>query len=469
MFLDIDKRAHGGLAAVDSDGNKLTYLNLIEFSDFLKEKVERRSIVFFLCNNNVGGIAWYIAMLNSGIVPLLLSSSMDRELFDLLFNEYEPQYVCLPNDKVCSYSYKEVCNAYGYSILKTEKKSYPIYSDLSLLLPTSGSTGSPKLVRHSYANITASAVNISSLFELTGNEKPMLDLPMFYTYGLSIVNSHIYAGATVLITNLGLMQKEYWDFFKEYQASTFTGVPYSYEILKRIRFTRMNFPHLEVLSQGGGKLSVEINREFAEWACNSGKKYIATYGQTEGTARMAYLKPEFAVSKCGSIGKVVPNGKLYLKDTDGNIIQSPGVQGELFYEGNNVTLGYARCKSDLALGDERNGVLNTGDIAEFDTEGFFYIVGRKSRFLKLFGYRIGLDECEQLVRSKFSVECACSGDDNGLVVYTTSNQFGREITDYLSQKTGVIPKAIQVKVIATIPKNEAGKILYGKLNSFENE
>lgn len=283
---------------------------------------------------------------------------------------------------------------------------------MSHLLPTSGSTGSPKLVRHCYANIEAAALNISTFFELKVTDRPLMVLPLYYTMGLSIVFSHFQVGATILITDLSMTDRAFWNFIKTERATSFTGVPYSFEILNLMRFFRMDLPDLELLTQGGGRMSKELNLKFAEYCREHGKRWVATYGQSEGTARMAYLPPEYAVSKCGSIGFAVPNGELSLMDSEGNTITLPNVEGEMCYRGRNVTLGYALEREDLLLGDERHGFLRTGDLAYRDKDGCYYIVGRMGRFLKLYGMRIGLDECERIIKGRYPIECACVGTDD---------------------------------------------------------
>ena len=318
-------------------------------------------------------------------------------------------------------------------------------------------------MRHSYKNLEAQARNISAFFGLDETERPMLDLPINYTYGLSVLNSHLYAGSTVLLTSLNVLDPGYWEFFNKNEATSITNVPYYYEILKKLRFFRMNLPSLRTLSQGGGKLSEKLHQEFAEYAQNTDKRFIVTYGQTEGSARMAYLPPEYALSKCGSIGKAIPNGHLFVIDEEGNEITEPGVVGEMVYKGPNVTLGYAQKGEDLTLGDERQGILHTGDMVKRDSDGFFYIVGRKSRFLKLCGFRVGLDECENIIKQAFDVECACVGNDECMEIYVTTSQRHEDIKKYIADKTNINSGVFLVHYIEKIPRNEAGKILYNKL------
>lgn len=465
MILSLDDKPKNAIAAIDSVGASLSYGELIDFSCSIGQAMPARSVVFVLCGNNVGGVAWSIGLINAGIVPLLINPHIENDLFEYLFNTYQPQYICVEDAQVCKYEGEVVYRALGYSALCTNNPSYPVYKELSHLLSTSGSTGSPKLVRHSYSNINFSALNVSAFFELDTSVRSLLVLPLYYTMGLSVVFSHLFVGATVLITDLSMTDGAFWKFIKELKATSFTGVPYSFEILNKLRFMRMQLPDMTLLTQGGGKMPKDLNVAFAEYCRDNGKRWVATYGQTEGTARMAYLPHEQALNKIGSIGRAIPNAELYLIDEQGDRIEQHHVEGEMCYRGGNVTLGYAVKKEDLLLGDERNGVLRTGDIAYKDEDGCFYIVGRMGRFLKLYGMRVGLDDCEQLLRSEFSIDCACVGNDEQMLIYTTSECCGSIIPDFLSKKTGVIQTAFKVVRIDEIPKSEAGKIQYSKLNN----
>lgn len=180
---------------------------------------------------------------------------------------------------------------------------------------------------------------------------------------------------------------------------------------------------------------------------------------------MAWLPPEYAISKLGSIGVAVPNGNLMLRDTNGNIIEESPATGEMCYSGKNVTMGYARCREDLELGDERNGFLPTGDIAYRDADGFYYIRGRLGRFLKIYGNRIGLDECEQIVKSAVKCECACTGNDEYIIVYLTDSDFAETAKTVLIEAIHLPANVIKTRIIDSMPKNDAGKILYAKLNN----
>ena len=464
-LLDIQSKPKDTLAAIDSNGNGVSIGEILALSDMLSGSLPKRSLMFILTENNVGGIAWVMAAILSGNVPLIISAHTESSLLATLTDTYLPQYICAPAHMAESGIEQVVAEEFDYKLRSTGSPMTNLHPELSHLLPTSGSTGSPKLVRHKYANIEAAGLNISTFFGLTDKDRPLMVLPLHYTMGLSMVFSHFKVGATILITDLSMTDPRFWKFMKEERATSFTGVPFSYEILDKMRFTRMKLPDLTLLTQGGGKMPSDLNLKFAEYCRDNGKRWIATYGQSEGTARMAWLPPEFAISKMGSIGIAVPNGRLSLRDSEGNeITESPAI-GEMCYEGKNVTMGYARCRDDLALCDERNGFLPTGDIAYRDDDGFYFIRGRMGRFLKIYGNRIGLDECEQIVRGAVSCECACTGNDDKLIVYITYGKESEKAKSALMEAVHLPANVIEIREIDVLPKNEAGKILYSKLSN----
>ena len=285
----------------------------------------------------------------------------------------------------------------------------------------------------------------------------MAILPMHYTMGLSVIASHLLAGATLLLSGRSLLDRGFWSMLKE--ATSFTGVPYSYELLMKMRFTRMDLPKLEVISQGGGKLTPEMFQALAEYARDKGKKFIATYGQSECTARMAYLPAELTLEKTCSIGFAEPGGQLSIVDAEGNETFEGEATGEMVYRGENVTLGYAYGVEDLQKGDENHGVMHTGDLARRDADGCYFIVGRLKRFLKIFGLRIGLDEVENLIKQEYKADCYCKGDDEKLVVLVTDPALVEALPGFIEEKTHLFHKNIEVRLVDAILRNEAGKVI----------
>lgn len=261
------------------------------------------------------------------------------------------------------------------------------------------------------------------------------------------------------------MSRRFWQFSREQEATSITGVPYTFEVLNRLGLSRMNLPTLRQISQGGGRLPAPLQREFASYIMSRGGRYWATYGQTECTARMAYLPPELALEKCGSIGRAIPQGTLSLRGEDGAVILGAHEEGEMHYAGPNVTLGYAYTGADLIRGDEFGGEVATGDLAWRDEDGLYYISGRKSRFLKLFGYRVSLDECERLVQDALGIECACTGSDEGLALCVTETSMAERARRHLLDATKLYPNSVRVYILPEIPRNPAGKVRYRELDS----
>lgn len=457
------------VALQDEFGRKLTYNELANETKSLSESIGKRALVFCLCENKIGSVIGYSAFINAGIVPVLLNAHLEKELLDNLLETYKPRFLWCPLE--LKREFENYCLIYSredYVLLETSYGvSHNLYPELALLLTTSGSTGSPKFVRQSYENIRANTDSIIEYLDLNESERAITTLPMNYTYGLSIINTHLMAGATILLTDKGLMQKEFWNFFKEEKATSFGGVPYTYEMLDRLRFYRMDLPSLRYMTQAGGKIIPELHKKFAEYANQNQKKFIVMYGQCEATARMGYLPSDRALEKCGSMGIVIPGGKFHLIDTEGNEITEPYVTGELVYEGANVTLGYAECAEDLAKADERGGILQTGDMAQIDDDGFYYIVGRKKRFLKIYGNRVNLDEIDRLIKGKFdNLDCASAGIDDHMYIFVTDQSKAEEVKSFVVEKTKLNPIAFKMVVIDAIPKNDAGKILYKELAKY---
>ena len=466
-------------AVVLENGEAVSYAKLASFAQNLTQNIapNPRPLVFHLCANELGALVAYVGFLNARIVPLVLNADLDFALFKSMLAEFLPAYLHLPNRRLKELSalpesanFETLFSQLGYSLVKTNfKKSYVVNDALALVQPTSGSTGSHKLVRQSYQNIQANTAAIVEYLALNESERAITTLPMNYNYGMSVINTHLAVGATLILTDKSIIQREFWQALKMQQATSFAGVPYTFEILDKLRFLRMDLPHLRYVTQAGGKLSTVLQEKFSKWAADKGKKFWVMYGASEATARMAYLPPEKASEKIGAIGIAIPHGRFSLMDENGNVITTPQTTGELVFEGANVALGYAETGEDLAKGDDFHGKLLTGDVAMFDDEGFYYIVGRKKRFLKIFGNRVSLDECENLLKAEFAgVDCVCAGRDDHLQIIVADSkaenvEHFEHFADFLSQKTNLNKTAFSVKSVAQIPRNEAGKVLYEKL------
>ncbi len=453
---------------IDESGYSFYKSDYENINEKIKKNIDERNLVFLFCENSTSSISSYISMLNNKIIPVMISYSLSKELLKNLLEIYKPNYIAIKTEEASNYNdYSKVFEVGTYDFLKANHTiEHNMSEDLALLLTTSGSTGSPKLVRQSYNNIDSNAKAIVEYLKLNENERPITSLPFNYTYGISVINSHLCVGSTILLTDKSVVQREFWEFLKKQKATSIAGVPYTYEMLNKMKFFKMDLPSLKTMTQAGGKISLELHKKFANYAHDNEKKFIVMYGQTEATARMSYLPHDKSLKKIGSMGIPIPKGKFELLGADGKVINSPNTIGELVYYGENVTLGYSEKIEDLSKGDERNGKLNTGDMAKVDEDGYYYIVGRKKRFLKIYGNRINLDEIERILKSKFSgAEFALSGKDDLLEIYYTSNIDLVLVSKFITDTFKINRNAFCLNKIDEIPKNEAGKTLYSNLGS----
>lgn len=460
MFLNIDKQKTGAVALIDNEGNRITYGELAKLMKTVGRQAEPRCVVFMLCKNTVGSMMGYLGFVENEAVPVTLNARIDDKLLKNLLDIYTPAYIWAPVEETGRFEYEQVYECFGYALLKTGHAIYPLHDKLQLCMTTSGSTGSPKLVRYKKGNLEANAKNVAAAFGWTEKERAICDLGMQYTMGLNVINTHLYVGATVLLTTYNLMSADFWDYIRKERGTNFTGVPFSYDLFYRLHFEQMDLPNLHTLSQGGGKLTDARFIQLAEYAQRTGKRFIASFGTTETSARMACLPAELALIKTGSIGRAIPEGELFLIDENGAVLTEPVAEGEMCYRGPNVTMGYAVCKEDLMKDDEFNGEYHTGDLARRDEDGCYFVTGRLSRFLKLLSYRVSLDQSERLIQQEFGIECACAGTDQRMNIYITDESKKNDVLNYISEKIGLFKTLFKVIVVPEIMRNDTGKIQY---------
>lgn len=448
-FYDGLERFGQTAALVTGAGETLSYLTTAETADSFGSQLGTRKLVFILAQNCLESVIGYLGCLRSRCAAALLPANIQPELLSNLLSVYRPNYLWLPRgyypSRVSEFAFGD------YVLVANNAEPLALHEDLALLVTTSGSTGNPKFVRLSYRNLSANAESISQYLQIQSDDRAITTLPMHYVYGLSVINSHLHSGASIVLSNASLTEKRFWDLFKSTRPTAISGVPYTYELLKRLNWQRMDLPSLRMLTQAGGKLHPEIVREFASICRQKNLLFYAMYGAAEATARMSYLPPSLAEGKPASIGMAIPGGELWIED-----------DGELCYRGENVSLGYAECRSDLARGDDRHGVLKTGDLATQDEDGVFYISGRKSRFLKLFGNRVNLEDVEQFIRNK-GIDCACAGDDDALRLYVTNASEEHDALTFAQQLTNLHHSAFRTIVLDRIPRSDAGKVSYAEL------
>jgi acyl-coenzyme A synthetase/AMP-(fatty) acid ligase len=459
---------------VDTAINKsITYAELEQESQALAEKLKLsfKGMIFLFTTNNYESVITYIASLKSNNAVLLLDEKLNDEIRNGLIENYKPDFIITSSENIPAYySFSFKYESLNF-IKRKEISSINIFPDLSVLLSTSGTTGSPKLVRLAYKNIQSNAESIAEYLNIDASERPITTLPINYSYGLSVINSHLLKGATIILTEKTVFFRDFWNQFNEYKCTSFAGVPYTYTMLKRIGFEKIKLPTLRYFTQAGGKLSEEFIKHFHEYACQKKVKFFVMYGQTEATARITYVPPEKLGDKIGSIGISIPYGELKIKN-DETEMTSPNETGEIVYKGDNVMLGYSETRDDLLKGDELNGVLYTGDLGYKDSDGFFYVTGRMKRFIKIFGLRINLDEVQKMIENHFKISVACTGKDELLKILVHSDDHLTEVKvkEEVMKMYNLSFKSLVVKSTTEIPTNSSGKYDYKRINEmFDGE
>lgn len=452
--------AYADATALIANGNAISYRELAAQCDRLAALFgPSKKLVWIDVHNDVESIVGYLAALRAGHAAMLIPSGMDPGTRSALLERYDPDFVWRAAKR------DEASTLPGGSYILSERSaaSGAIHPALSLLLATSGSTGSAKFVRLRGTGVDANARSIREYLCIGADDTAITSLPIHYSYGLSVLNSHLAAGARIVVTNASIINREFWQAFTDWGVTSLAGVPYSYEMFKRVGFQRMTLPSLRYLTQAGGKLSDHVIREFLTLGQEKGFRLCVMYGQTEATARIAYLPSEHLHDKVGSIGQAIPGGQLWLQDANGNVVREAGVEGVLMYRGENTMLGYALSRGDLAKPDELGGVLRTGDVARFDSDGYFYITGRESRFVKLLGNRISLDEIETSLRSN-GVECLCGGSDDVLKVAYKEGGGTKEKVEKLIASRYKLPRFLySVRAVEEFQKTSSGKNDYARI------
>ncbi|GAA4115998.1 AMP-binding protein [Knoellia locipacati] len=338
---------------------------------------------------------------------------------------------------------------------RREGSAHALHPDLALMLSTSGSTGSPKLVRLSTANLDCNAGQIADALGLRPDDVAATTLPLQYCYGLSVLLSALSVGAGVLLTDLSVVDTCFWSAFEESGGSILAGVPYTFDLLDAAGFASMSLPRLRLLTQAGGRMDPAAVRRWVALGEERGFDLLVMYGQTEATARMATLPTHLAADHPSSIGVAVRGGRFSLASVEG----APVGVGELVFEGGNVMMGYASSAADLARGAEVSS-LHTGDLARFTADGLVEIVGRRSRFAKVCGLRIDLDRVEADLTRGGRTAYVMDGGDRLLVAVTEDS--GRVDVAAVRREVGeryAVPRAaVVVTDVGEVPRTASGKV-----------
>lgn len=300
---------------------------------------------------------------------------------------------------------------------------------------------------------------------IQSSDRVITTLPMCHTYGLSLVQTHLCKGASIVVYNDSVLNHSFRKEIEKNQVTTFGGVPFTYEMLYKASFFKHLPESIKYMTQAGAKLSKELNTFIVRVCKEQHKKFIVMYGQTEATARISYVPWKDAERKIGSIGVPIPNGYMELHDEMDKIILESYTQGEIIYKGANIMLGYAEKQSDLKKGESMDGILHTGDLAYKDEDGFYFITGRKSRYIKLYGVRTNLNDIEKQMEGH-NITAFCTGSDNHINIYLVEKVNKEQVINILKNSFNMRTRDFSIFYISNVPRTESGKIDYTKLETY---
>ncbi len=449
LFDYLNKTANPDLLFIDADTKEsIRWNKLIVPFPFIEDA--EKKLVFLYLDNSLVSVKILLSFVKSKHLLCLLGNGLQEDLKKQLESIYLPDYI-FDNARNAIPGSTIVYEQNTFKLFYTKKSVRPLHEDLKILLSTSGTTGSPKFVKLSDSNFINNTESIIDYLPIDHFDNTILNLPIHYSYGLSVLLTNIVRGGKIICSNDTVLSRSFWNVFKEYAINNLAGVPYTYEMLIRLGFLKMTDLQLKYMTQAGGKLEEQTLLLFAEYTRQQGAQFYVMYGQTEATARMSYLPPDKLSDKTTSIGLPIKNGKFSIDPSN----------KELMYTGPNVGSGYAQSVEDLEHCSPL-AKLHTGDLAEVDIDGFYYITGRLKRFIKLFGNRISLDEIEQYLTKEYNGFIGCCGiQDKTLLIFSDKAEvMSDQVRNYVSDKYKTHISAIKYVYLAVIPLTQNHKVNY---------
>lgn len=415
------------------------------------------SVAVLLCDRSVATVAAYFGALRRGVVPLLLDGRTKGPALARTIEAYAPRYV-LADASVTLPFYIQTRQIGGKTLFeRNEPRVHPLHDMLALLIPTSGSTGDPKCVRITGANIDACTRSVVSYLDMTPDRVTVSLLPFHYSYGLSVLHNTVFVRGRMVLTEQSILERSLWQRIEDSGVTDIAGVPFTFETLRRVRLSEKILANLVCVTQAGGALPARLTKHFLQYFSDHGVRYFTMYGQTEAAPRISYVPPDRAMEKLGSVGVPIPGGRVAIIES-----ASGSGEGELVYEGPNVSMGYAQTAADLADDDRFGGRLHTGDQARIDPDGFITIVGRKQQFIKLHGISVNLDHAETVLRNA-GVDCMLVGKENSLVICTTSTD-PAPLRAALDVHFDFHPSVVRIEHCAKLPLTASDKPHYAELS-----
>jgi long-chain acyl-CoA synthetase len=425
--------------AISNDEEDLSYQDLQSRLVVFKKIINRKSLLILVSSNTIISIIFYIFAIKHDCKIIILDENHSENFIKKTILKFKPNFIFFPKIKKILKNKKKViiqdyalCEIHKIIDKKINKKN-------SIILTTSGTTSNPKFVRLSPENIYENTHQIQKYLKINYKHKTITTLPMAYSYGLSIINTHLEFGGQVYLSNFSPVNINFWKIIKKKRINNFGSIPAMYEFLKKIKFEKLISSDIKYLTVAGGKTNNETLKYLRLVCLKKNINFFVMYGQTEASPRISFIditkNLEFK-----SIGKPVNGGKIEL------------INNEIVYTGKNVSLGYAKNLNDLYLGDVNKGKLFTGDLGVKDDKGYFYITGRKKRISKLFGLRINLDDIQNYLEGE-GYQIYLNINDNKIDITYNQKYNDKKIKELISQKYNINKNYISCVYSNKIKKN----------------
>ncbi|MDT0164200.1 AMP-binding protein [Actinotalea sp. AC32] len=433
-------------ALVTASGDVLDHGELRERVDALAARLpdvaDGRRLVHLALRPDVESVSAYLATLEAGHVALVTA---DDARTRAILDRYRPDVTATgdPDEPFA------VTSATPHHLL---------HPDLALLLSTSGSTGSPKLVRLSHRNVTSNALAIAESLRLTAADRAVTSLPLHYTFGLSVLHSHLAVGGSVVLHDGSVLDDALWRAVDGLGVTTLAVVPHMVELMESSGVLEREHASLRLVAQAGGRMDPDRVLRTAALGRERGWDLAVMYGQTEATARISVLDPASVADHPDSVGRPVAGTTIHLDTT---VAEAADGSGEVVVRGPGVMMGYAEHPDDLAVGPLLTE-LRTGDLGRVGPDGLLRIVGRRSGFVKVMGLRIDVATVEGALERAGLAVCV-GGDDAGLTVAvepepgTTAVETAGRARRLAGEASGVGPAAVAVAVVP-LARLDNGKV-----------
>lgn len=470
MKLFSNFKGYGSKIALIEGEKKISFKELEKYANN-DYSFKPNSLVLLINDNSFESLKFYIALMKLDKISLMLiDKNTNINSVNETINIYKHEYIILPKSifKLIKRKTEIILTDGHFLVVKNNNSNNQtkINHNNKLMLTTSGTLGSSKFVKLSNENLKFNSNQIVKYLNIKKNDQAITTMPASYSYMLSIINTHLERGCTIHINNKTIFQREFWDYFKKKKISSFSGVPYHFQILEKNNFNLLDSESLKYITCAGGKLEKRVIDKMYKFCIAKKLKFYSMYGQTEASPRISYLPFKYLKKKTESIGRGIKGTKIWIEDHKKKQIKTSDIIGELVCKGNNIFNGYCYKRKDLSKKNTNGKILRTGDLAYYDKDKFIYICGRKSRLAKIFGIRINLDELEIKLSNK-SEKVLCKSGVNKIFIFTTKKH-KENLMAKAERITSQNKSAFEVKILKKFPRTNSGKISYSLLKINED-